>query len=405
MRLILGVSANLALLGYFKYSNFFLDSLYSLAGVDYNFRHIILPLAISFYTFQQITYLVDLSKDPSDEKPYLDYLLFVTFFPQLIAGPIVHHREMMPQFLKRPSRTQCLEMFSLGLFLFGIGLFKKVVVADTFSPWVGAGFSSATTLTLIDSWVVALSYTFQLYFDFSGYSDMAIGLAMMLGIRLPWNFNSPYKSLSIQDFWRCWHMTLSRFLRDYVYIPLGGSRCSKRRVQINLFLTFLLGGIWHGAGWTFIIWGALHGVACIIHRAWTQSGMKLPRIGAWILTFLFVNFAWVFFRAENLTDAFHVLGAMIGLDGVGISPKIAEKLSFIGDFVTQNEGFMPGIQSKPGAILMIAVAFVVTIFLPSSYRLSQTFKPCLKSAIAIGLLLAVSIVHLDRLSEFLYFQF
>lgn len=273
--LIAGIVLNVGLLAYFKYTNFFLDNLTWLLNDKFSALDIVLPLAISFFTFQQIAYLSDCYGDHDKDYNLLDYSLFVTFFPQLIAGPIVHHREMMPQFSELGNSRFHSSNFARGLFIFGLGLFKKMAIADTFAVWANAGYDSNAPLAFFDAWQVSLSYTFQLYYDFSGYTDMAIGAALMFNIRLPINFNSPYKALNIQDFWRRWHITLSRWLKDYVYIPLGGSRCTKTRTSINLFFTFLIGGIWHGAGWTFIIWGALHGVAIVIFRMWNQTGVKL----------------------------------------------------------------------------------------------------------------------------------
>ncbi len=252
------------------------------------------------------------------EYDFLNYALFVTFFPQLIAGPIVHHKEMMPQFASRWNMVKRYKNIALGLFIFSIGLFKKVVIADTFAVWATAGFDTATTLNLIEAWATSLSYTFQLYFDFSGYTDMAIGIALLFNIKLPINFNSPYKALNIQDFWRRWHMTLSRFLRDYIYIPLGGNRKGEFRTYTNLLATFLIGGLWHGAGWTFIFWGFLHGLALVIHRVWQSLGFKMNKILAWFITFNFVNMAWIFFRAKEWDDAIKVLSGMFSLDNVVI---------------------------------------------------------------------------------------
>ena len=253
--LTIGIVANLLLLGYFKYSDFFITNINSVLNTDMSLLHLALPLAISFFTFQQISYLVDSYRKETHEYDFLNYALFVTFFPQLIAGPIVHHKEMMPQFANVRNKVKNYRNIAIGLFIFSIGLFKKVVIADTFALWATAGFDNAEVLTLLEAWATSLSYTFQLYFDFSGYTDMAIGIALLFNIKLPINFNSPYKALDIQDFWRRWHMTLSRFLKDYIYIPLGGSRKGNYRTYTNLMGTFIIGGLWHGAGWTFVFWG------------------------------------------------------------------------------------------------------------------------------------------------------
>ncbi|MCW9026034.1 MAG: MBOAT family protein, partial [Thiovulaceae bacterium] len=272
--LFIGIVANIGLLGYFKYSDFFISNLNIALDSNIELLHLALPLAISFFTFQQIAYLVDSYKSETKEYDFLNYAVFVSFFPQLIAGPIVHHKEMMPQFANIKNKIINYNNIALGLFIFSIGLFKKVIIADTFAIWATAGFDTAITLNLFEAWATSLSYTFQLYFDFSGYTDMAIGSALLFNIKLPINFNSPYKATNIQDFWRRWHITLSRFLKDYIYIPLGGNRKGNYRTYSNLMATFLIGGIWHGAGWTFIFWGFLHGFALVINRIWSSFGIK-----------------------------------------------------------------------------------------------------------------------------------
>lgn len=314
--LVIGVAANLLLLGYFKYADFFLENINSLAGSHYELPHIALPLAISFFTFTQIVYLVDSYRGETVEYDLLNYSLFVTFFPHLIAGPIVHHSHIMPQFASKRTLFKRSGNILTGLFIFAVGLSKKVIVADTFAVFASAGFDGGHTLSFFSAWAVSLSYTLQLYFDFSGYCDMAIGASLLFNIWLPINFNSPYKALDIQDFWRRWHITLSSFLRDYLYVPLGGSRCAQYRVYINLFITFVLGGLWHGATWMFVIWGALHGVALIVHRIWKSFCYPLPRAFAWALTFLFVNFAWIFFRAKTIDDAFRIIHGMVDIKSI-----------------------------------------------------------------------------------------
>lgn len=311
--MLVSVIANLSLLGYFKYSDFFIENLNWLTGTQFDLLNLALPLAISFFTFQQIAYLVDSYRGETQESKFLSYAVFVTFFPQLIAGPIVHHKEMMPQFAAATKKHIDLENIVRGLFIFSMGLFKKVVIADSFAVWASAGFEQAGTLNFYEAWATSWSYTFQLYFDFSGYTDMAIGIALLFNIVLPLNFNSPYQASNIQDFWRRWHMTLSRFLRDYVYIPLGGNRLGTFNTYRNLLATFVLGGIWHGAGWTFVFWGFLHGVALSVHRIWQQLGLRLWSWLGWLITINFVNLAWVFFRAESWDDAIKIMTAMFGM--------------------------------------------------------------------------------------------
>jgi alginate O-acetyltransferase complex protein AlgI len=317
--LIGGIAVDLALLGYFKYAGFIVANLNSALGFALDNPHATLPIGISFYTFTQIAYLADVYAGRGPARQSLsNYALFVTYFPHVVAGPIIHWREMMPQFEELGKRTSKLlsspelrEVICRGVTLFGIGLAKKVFIADQLAPFVEKGYASASSIGFADAWLLSLSYTFQLYYDFSGYSDMAIGMSLIFGIKLPFNFNSPYRALSIQDFWHRWHMTLSRWFRDYVYIPLGGNRAGLVVTLRNLFVTFLLGGLWHGAGWTFVVWGALHGVAYSIHRLWQETSLRLPTVLAVCVTFLFVNTAWVVFRAPNLAAAIDVLSAMV----------------------------------------------------------------------------------------------
>lgn len=384
--LMIGVGANLALLGYFKYADFFISNANFLFDTEIPLLHLVLPLAISFFTFQQIAYLVDSYRHETKEYNFLNYALFVTFFPQLIAGPIVHHKEMMPQFSDAANRHPRVVNIAEGLFIFAIGLFKKAVIADTFAVWVTEGFSHPDALHFTDAWITSLSYTFQLYFDFSGYTDMAIGAALLFNIRLPQNFDSPYKATSIQDFWRRWHITLSRFLRDYIYIPLGGNRKSEPRTYYNLMTTFLLGGIWHGAGWTFLFWGALHGAALVLHRLWKKAGKTMPMILAWFVTFMFVNISWVFFRAKDFHDAFSVLRGMSGYNGLSGYDTMA--------------------------LAYIAAAFAVVLFFHNSNQLVRNKKVRKYTFFITALLFLFALLQMfnisvqqDKVSEFLYFNF
>ncbi len=377
--LVFGIIANLSLLGYFKYADFFIQNINFLTNTNIELLHIALPLAISFFTFQQIAYLVDSYRGETKEYDFLNYSLFVTFFPQLIAGPIVHHKEMMPQFVLRWNLAKRYKNIATGLFIFSIGLFKKVVIADTFALWATNGFDVAQTLSTAEAWATSLSYTFQLYFDFSGYTDMAIGAALLFNIKLPINFNSPYKALSIQDFWRRWHITLSRFLKDYIYIPLGGNRRGSLKTYSNIMLTFILGGIWHGAGWTFAFWGFLHGTALVIHRLWQKMGISMPKVIAWFITFNFINITWVFFRAKEFDDALKVLGGMFSLSSAS------------------------HVESK--TLLWIVLAFIVVLVFKNSFELHQRFRLSYKNLLIILTLLYLSLERLSSFSEFLYFNF
>ena len=402
--LIFGIVANVSLLGYFKYADFFIENFNLVTNSNIELLHLLLPLAISFFTFQQIAYLVDSYKAETKEYDFLNYALFVTFFPQLIAGPIVHHKEMMPQFANVKNKVKNYRNIALGLFIFSIGLFKKVVIADTFAVWATAGFDTATTLNFFEAWATSLSYTFQLYFDFSGYTDMAIGIALLFNIKLPINFNSPYKALNIQDFWRRWHITLSRFLRDYVYIPLGGNKKGSFRTYNNLMATFIIGGFWHGAGWTFIFWGFLHGLALSIHRIWQNLGFKMWTWLAWLITFNFVNIAWVFFRAKEWDDAIKVLTGMIAIDNIVLHEKLEGKLSFLNQYGIEF-GNMFGVQGTSFvAIWLILFLFVVVVF-KNTMQLSTKFKENSFYAFLIALLFTIALFDMNKISEFLYFNF
>jgi alginate O-acetyltransferase complex protein AlgI len=320
--LFIGVAANLLLLGIFKYTSFLLGSIGWLTGIAVPEVDIPLPIGISFYTFTQIAFLVDAYRKVAREYEPLNYGLFVTYFPHLIAGPILHHKEMMPQFsnpqIFRPRLTSLLH----GLAWFSAGLFKKVMLADNIAVYVEAPIKAATAGSLVtfgDAWTAIVSYTLQIYFDFSAYSDMAIGLALMMGVTFPLNFNSPYKSASLIDFWRRWHMTLSRFLRDYLYISLGGNRKGPLRRHVNLLITMVLGGLWHGASWNFAIWGAIHGAGLLLNHVWRdvsrRIGVTLPRPLGWALTILLVIFAWVPFRADTFDASLLLWQGMLGMHG------------------------------------------------------------------------------------------
>jgi alginate O-acetyltransferase complex protein AlgI len=316
----LGIALNLAALGFFKYTNFFLDNLFALAGATAPHFDIILPLGISFFIFQKISYLADLRRGDRHVYPLADYCLFVFFFPQLIAGPIVRHNEIIPQFDALPRRPEMWENLARGATLFIVGLMKKVAFADTLAPNVDMLFGKAAAgmpLNFGAGWAAAVSFALQIYFDFSGYSDMAIGLALMFGFRLPINFDAPYRAVSVRDFWRRWHITLSRLLRDYLYIPLGGNRRGGKRQAVNVVVTMLLGGLWHGASWTFVAWGGLHGVALAVNGAWARAGRRLPPLLGWAVTMLFVLVGWVLFRAADFGGAWQILESMVGLHGWG----------------------------------------------------------------------------------------
>jgi len=408
--LVVGIVSNIALLGYFKYSDFFIENLNYSFNSNMDLLHLVLPLAISFFTFQQISYLVDSYKRKVNEHDFLNYALFVTFFPQLIAGPIVHHKEMMPQFATPRNKVVNYRNVSLGLFIFSIGLFKKVVIADTFAVWATTGFDTATTLNLFEAWATSLSYTFQLYFDFSGYADMAIGAALLFNIKLPINFNSPYKAVNIQDFWRRWHITLSRFLRDYVYIPLGGNRKSEFRTYNNLLLTFIIGGVWHGAGWTFVFWGLLHGLGIVVHRVWSKFGFRMWTWLAWFITFNFINIAWVFFRAKEWSDALKVLSSMFSMNNIVLPRGLSDKLSFLQQYGVEFGSLAHNIQGSNITVILMLVGLPFIFLMKNSNEFLENYKNIYRKTwydIFAGLLLFASINMMSTMptSEFLYFNF
>lgn len=402
--LILGIAANIALLGYYKYYDFVIMNLNHLFHAQLALRSLAVPMGLSFFTFIQVSYLVDSYRNPTKGYDPLTYGLFASFFPYLLAGPIVHHGEIVPQLRKVASQTASYRNLSLGLYLLSMGLFKKVVVADRLGEWASEGFAAVAPLNLLYAWVTSLCYTFQIYFDFSGYTDMALGAALMFNIRLPINFNSPYKALDIQDFWRRWHITLGRFLREYIYIPLGGSRVRASRVYLNLMVTFIICGIWHGAGWTFIFWGLLHGAALVVHRGWKKIGGRLPLFVAWLLTFSFVNMAWVFFRARSWDEALKVLSAMCGLNGLALPEEWSRFLGFLNGRFVQ---FMPWkeiMQGSRDACIWVPLALAVCLLLRNSNQMAESFKPGWKSLLVIAAG-SYAALHLFKMNEFLYLNF
>ncbi len=403
------VIANVALLGYFKYADFLIENVNLASNGNVSLLNLALPLAISFFTFQQIAYVVDSYRGETKEYDFLNYANFVTFFPQLIAGPIVHHAEMMPQFDKSRHKVKNYRNIAVGLFIFSIGLFKKVVIADTFAVWATQGFDVAEKLNLFEAWATSLSYTFQLYFDFSGYTDMAIGAALLFNIKLPINFNSPYKATSIQDFWRRWHITLSRFLKDYIYIPLGGNRKGNFKTYANLMATFIIGGIWHGAGWTFVFWGFLHGMALMIQRAWNQLGFKMNSVLAWFITFNFVNIAWVFFRAKEWHDAIKVLSSMFNLNNIMLPYSLSARLSFLQQYDVKFGAWMGALRGDLYTPIWILATFVlILVFKNSTERINiNSAKPTIGLAIFTALLTVLTIMNMINApyTEFLYFNF
>ncbi|WP_366487464.1 MBOAT family O-acyltransferase [Anaerovibrio sp.] len=379
--LVVGLGINILLLGYFKYTDFFLTTINDINGVQiFDLPHIVLPLGISFFTFTQSAYLVDAYRKEAAPHNFLTYCEFVTIFPHLIAGPIINHKEMIPQFINEKTFHIDYKNIALGLTIFTFGLFKKVVIADKLAVWANEAFSHVSSLTCTEAWVGALGYTLQLYFDFSGYSEMAIGLALLFNLKMPVNFNSPYQARSIIDFWRRWHMTLGLWVKNYLYIPMGGNRHGEFSKMRNLFVSMLIIGLWHGAGWTFIIWGGIHGLLLMINHQWRRLNINLPKAINWGVTFLCVMICWVFFRAECFNDAINVLNSMV-------------------DFQTIDRTGL-----KRLVTLCVAVGLLTII--PNPIQLIEKAKfPTIRWEVATILLLVLSILYIKADSPFLYFQF
>ncbi len=432
--LALGVGWNLMVLGYFKYANFFVEEVSQALALDWHIRAVVLPLGISFYTFQKMAYLVDANQGKlgrTGRMDFADYTLFVSFFPQLIAGPIVHHAEMMPQFVAQPGARKRVVWWMLGVAVFSIGLWKKLCLADPLGEFAAPVFSKAAAggeMLFFESWMGVLGYSLQLYFDFSGYSDMAIGLGLMFAIRLPVNFYSPYQATSMIDFWRRWHMTLSRFFRDYVYIPLGGNRHGHGRQQVNLLMVMLLCGFWHGAGWNFLFWGGWHGVALLVNHQWRASigqRLRMPALMGWGITLMWVILGWVMFRAADMGSTVRIWQGMLALHGVDVPLSLLEHPLL--------RGWAHPFDAAGNTTLLfwrfmvIGVAAVIALFLPNLVRIFRHWpiavaKPDVHrqggaamlrwrfgwwAGIGLGMLWAMVLKRqlAAQPSEFLYFQF
>jgi D-alanyl-lipoteichoic acid acyltransferase DltB (MBOAT superfamily) len=398
--IIVGVSLNLLLLEYYKYTNFIAQCLGLVAQHHVAHFDIILPLAISFFTFTQIGYLVDVHRNQSLHYRFLDYALFVVFFPHLIAGPIVRHWEIIPQFAERTLKVNLADT-SVGLALFLMGLYKKVLLADPVSGFVATVYGAATrgvSLTWFDAWLSTLAFALQIYFDFSGYSDMAIGLARLFGIKFPINFSSPYRAGSINEFWSRWHITLTRFLREYLYFPLGGNRCGRWRHVLNIMVTMLVSGLWHGAGWTYVIWGGLHGFYLVVAHNWQRfRSSRGWNLDYWWYRFLSVGltlsavlFAWVFFKAPTLRVAGRVLASMVGQHGLTMSNAVTNPVKFPGQLWSAlGVRFVPAAYSVEGytpLMKLMAVMLTIALFLPNSQQLLAGYAPALEPAARPGLL-------------------
>ena len=403
--MIVGVILNLSILGFFKYTDFFIDTVNHVFKSNIPLMHILLPLGISFFTFQQISFIIDTYKGEVKKYDFIRYASFVAFFPQLIAGPIVTHDELIGQFEDESKKKFDPANLAKGIFMFTIGLSKKVLIADVLGSVVNYGYVAPERLNTIGAWMVILSYTFQIYFDFSGYCDMAIGLAKMFNIDIPLNFNSPYKSVNISDFWDRWHMTLTRFFTKYVYIPLGGNRKGLARTCLNIFIVFLLSGFWHGAGWTFILWGIMHGIMVVITRLLKKPLEKVPGIITWFPTFFLVNLTWVFFRAEKVSDALFIIKKAFTLNTAAIdtiltnafkTKEIAQLMNFTG-----LEYKFPNLP----AYAFLIISLIIAVALPNSKKMFDKFKPNVLMLIFTIIFFTWSFLSLSGVSTFLYFNF
>jgi alginate O-acetyltransferase complex protein AlgI len=435
--LAITIGFNLLLLGYFKYTGFFLDNLNSIIGTVVPSPHIILPLAISFFTFQQIAYQIDVARGEAKDYSFTHYCLFVTFFPQLLAGPIVHHKEMMPQFDKLNRTNNTRTNLQVGITIIAMGLFKKVVLADSLAQMANPIFNNAESglaFSSVEAWVAVLAFTGQIYFDFSGYTDMAIGSARLFGIILPENFFSPYKANNIIEFWRRWHITLSRFLRDYLYISLGGNRQGRINRYRNLLITMLLGGLWHGAHWNFVIWGGLHGSYLILNHFWRYSCRQLGVLSGKpsrplqliyrLTTLLAVIVAWVFFRAESTSGALQLLSSMFIYNGAGFSEKYLQAIFQALPFLQLTTVSLNNAAIYTGPLAILFAALSLCLFAPNTQQIMANYQPVLskenREVITFRLLLwrpslfyagltavvfYLSLISISSVSEFIYFQF
>jgi D-alanyl-lipoteichoic acid acyltransferase DltB (MBOAT superfamily) len=406
--LLLGIAIDLAALGLFKYGAFAAANLAALVHHPVPLPSLRLPLGISFFTFTQITCLVDNYRHRESRTPFRNYALFVSFYPHLLAGPILHHGDMLPQFADPENKRPRAAALWRGLALFCAGLAKKVLLADALAPFARVGFDQMAAPSLLDAWLAVLAYTFQIYFDFSGYTDMAIGIALLFNIRLPFNFNSPYRSTDIQAFWRRWHITLGTFFRDYLYIPLGGNKLGRGRTLVNLFFVALLSGLWHGAAWSFVLWGGLHGSAMVIHNLWKRTGLALPGTLAWALMFLFIVVSWVPFRATDWPRTRVVLAGLVGANGTALPlPKPALERKWSHRLKEAKVKFGKLETKEPGVLSAYLLLAALIAFWPRNSNLLVTSaQPAAWwHLVLLAALAAAAILQLNKLSEFIYFNF
>ena len=404
--LLLGLLFDIGLIFYFKYTDFFLENMNALFHRSYELKEIVLPLGISFFTFQQISFLVDSYRKETASYHFWEYATFVSFFPQLVAGPIVLHDEMIPQFRDFSKRKCSPDNLVIGIQMFTFGLFKKVLIADTFAKAVSWGFTNFDAATAADFIVVMLSYTFQIYFDFSGYSDMATGIARMLNIHLPINFDSPYQSYSIREFWRRWHITLTRFLTKYIYIPLGGNRKGAVRTCINILIVFAISGLWHGANWTFILWGLLHGFFSVTERLTDKFYQKINPVLQWLYTFGVINMLWLLFRSDSVGQWLMMLKRILLFGNTNISDGLLSCFALreyqavfealhLSDYYYALRGFGFGI--------LLLFAIVCCLGFPNNYR--RDYRISLATMLLTSVVMMWCVFSLNTESVFIYFNF
>lgn len=400
--LVAGLLFNLGILGYYKYTDFLIENINTVFKLDWPLKHILLPLGISFFTFQQISFVIDSYKKEVPEYDFLRYACFVTFFPQLIAGPIVTHDELVPQFLDKEKKRFDWNNFNCGIYLFSIGLAKKVLIADTLARPVEAAYADLSIIDTTNGLIVMLAYTLQIYFDFSGYADMAIGLGKMLNIDIPMNFNSPYKAITIDDHWKRWHITLTRFLTKYLYIPLGGNRKGKYRTYINTMIVFTISGLWHGAAWHYVIWGMLHGAFIVVTRHCKTVFNKIPKVINWFITFSFINIGFIVFRSNTLTQATDYIRNMFTLGFGPINKSVSDGFKFI-----EFEGILSMFTDSElvPIIILFAIAMIIILACKNAYEMTKDFKPSIKSLLASVVLLLWSVYSFAGVSTFIYFNF
>lgn len=406
----LALALNIGSLFYFKYYDFFIGNINALFRTDFPLLHLLLPLGISFFTFQQLSYVIDSYK--RDEKiskyNFFDYALFVTYFPQLIAGPIVTHDEMVPQFADVGKKRFNADNFAAGLYAFTFGLGKKVIVADAFGLLVDQAFTDVSSLGTVNAVLTMLAYTFQIYFDFSGYCDMATGIGKMMNIDITMNFNSPYKAVTVVDFWKRWHITLTRFFTRYIYIPLGGNRRGTVRTYVNIMIVFFVSGVWHGANWTFIVWGVLHGIANVLTRILDKTtgvfskNNRVINVISWFFTFAFVNAAWVIFRADSLADSWTFFSQLFHYTGFAQTTELVQNVytpgfQLIGHIIPRFSFIMPA--------ALFVFAFVASVFMNNTNQRIAKFKPSVPKVLLTPCVLVWCIMSFAGVSAFLYWNF